>query len=82
MAKTTGPLYDSRHVTRADLPVSPGPGVVLHCPLCGATYSASQGDYFWVPRNGVFRCQVDRTPLELARKVTVMHRIEHQDKGV
>lgn len=53
-----------------DLPERPAPNVVLHCPHCLSDYSATRGDYFWMPATKVFRCQECRAPLLLMAKRT------------
>lgn len=53
------------------LPESPAPGVQLYCARCQGEYSASRGDYFWMPRGQPFRCQQCRSYLQLVRKSTV-----------
>lgn len=57
-----------RSITVADLPVDTVPGVSLYCPTCQEHYSATKGDYFWMPIGMMFRCQNDRTPLRLVRR--------------
>lgn len=50
-------------------------GVCLYCTACGGEYSATRGDYFWMPFNKPFRCQTDRTLLKLVQKRTTRHEI-------
>lgn len=45
-------------------------GVHLSCPMCGDTWSATAGDYFWLPLETIMRCQNDNTPLRLTRTVS------------
>lgn len=46
----------SRLIRVRDLPVTPAYGVVLHCDICHADYSATKGDYFINSPDLVFRC--------------------------
>lgn len=41
-------------------------GQFLYCPSCDSRYSATKGDYFWMPDDEPFTCQDDGTPLVLA----------------
>lgn len=62
-------------VTAADLPpvppgrTLPGGGYLepvrqsLHCPRCGASFSADPGDYWSTPADHVFRCACPGRPL-------------------
>jgi hypothetical protein len=52
-----------------DLPDRTPHGVALRCPSCGDQFSATRSDYFWMPPDRVFRCQHDRTPLQLTREI-------------
>lgn len=49
-----------------DLPVSPK-GEILHCSVCGNTYSAHKGDYFMRDPEEVMKCC--DMPLTLTKKV-------------
>lgn len=42
----------------------------LRCRQCGAHYSATPGDYFWMPEDRVFTCDQDGEPLQLVTKHT------------
>jgi hypothetical protein len=55
-------------LTVDDLPRTPAYGVCLYCPTCGDTFSACRGDYFWMPVGKAFRCQHDRTLLQLRQR--------------
>lgn len=56
-------------ITVDQLPSEPAPGVKLWCPPCQAGYSATRGDYFWMPRGRPFRCACGE-PLQLVRERT------------
>lgn len=43
-------------------------GQFLYCSTCGARYSATRGDYFWMPPNEILGCEEDSTPFILARE--------------
>lgn len=43
--------------------------IVIHCPECGDTSSATRGDYFTLPPDHVFVCQCGCQDLRLARKI-------------
>lgn len=56
-------------LTIKDLPES-ADGLMLYCHRCHGSYSATKGDYFWMPPTKAFRCEVCRTPLVLVREST------------
>lgn len=45
-----------KRITVEDLPADTVPGVSLYCPHCQEHYSATKGDYFWMPPDKPFRC--------------------------
>ena len=60
-----------------------GRQIFLYCPECGAEYSATQGDYFWMPAGEVMFCEnVDfhrlglTESLQLRRRVTRIVRVK------
>lgn len=57
-------------ITVRDLPENPPCGVILYCPSCGARSSAMRDDYFWRRPDLPFRCDSDRSFLQLVRAVT------------
>lgn len=63
-------------VTVDMLPAHPDPGVQLYCPHCQQGYSATRGDYFWMPPGRPFRCQACRRPLQLVQERTTHERIQ------
>lgn len=68
----------STRVLVSDLPVStlpegggPAAGVFLYCRSCGAEYSASRGDYFWMRSDSPMQCSMGHvvTNLRIVRRV-------------
>ena len=45
-----------------------GPPVFLYCPECGDRFSATRGDYFWMPKDEPFKCGECGGDLMLARE--------------
>ena len=53
-------------VRYGDLPTDPKQGVMLYCPLCHSTYSASRGDYAFFDPDKPLKCC--NNPLVLVRE--------------
>lgn len=58
-------------VTVQDLPaLGERPELFLYCEECDERYSATRGDYFWMPPSEPFTCECCDAPLVLARAFT------------
>lgn len=66
------PQYDRTHEERTDADgnkyILVGKPVMLYCRDCGETYSATRGDYWYLPDDREMRCKCGE-PLRLVRKV-------------
>jgi hypothetical protein len=80
----------SKPITVNDLPEvaldRKGHQVFLYCPECGAEYSATAGDYFWMPKGEAFYCTNDdlhqlglSEPLQLMRRVTRLVQVRRSE---
>jgi transcription initiation factor IIE alpha subunit len=63
-------------ITVKDLEKNQNTSAVLHCPCCGFDYSATAGDYFWMPRDEVFTCEECEEELILAVKSTLYNQVK------
>lgn len=63
-------------VTRKDLLRSDYPGTFLLCPDCGDEYSATYGDYFFMPDDQVFLCGDCDRGMILAERITTINIIK------
>ena len=60
----------STGVTVKDLPaLGERRELFLYCPECQSQYSATRGDYFWMPPNEPFKCECCNEPMVLAREL-------------
>lgn len=58
----------------SDLPESTlESGAFLYCPECDERYSATRGDYFWMPANEPILCGNEGNPMVLATETCTIH---------
>lgn len=57
-------------ITVQQLPESPDYGVSLYCAECQESYSATRGDYFWMPLDQPFTCECGELLVLVQRRTT------------